>query len=286
MRHLLFVVIIFVPLGLTAQQFEVGLLFGASTYQGDIAPTAETFETNDFHPSLGIFGRYNVNPFVTARVSFSYGKISASDADAEEEWRRERNLSFESKLFEFGLIGEVNILGYQAEGLQKRFSPYLFGGVAVFHFNPETTYQGQLVELQPLGTEGQGMDGFPKKYKLTEFAIPMGAGVKFAVSDRLNIGLEAGVRKTFTDYLDDLSTTYVSYGQLLHGNGELAAALGNRTGEYLGTEPVDVRTGTQRGNPDADDWYFIGGLTVSYNIYGNNNGLGIRGKDNLGCPKF
>ncbi len=114
----------------------------------------------------------------------------------------------------------------------------------------------------------------------------MGAGVKVAVGERLNIGLEAGVRKTFTDYLDDISTDYVNYGQLVRGNGDLAAALGNRTGEYLGTDPVDVPTGTQRGNPNADDWYFIGGVTVSYNIYGNNSGLGRRGKDNLGCPKF
>ena len=286
MKHLLFFVILLLPLGLIAQQYEVGLLFGASTYQGDIAPTAQKLSLNDLHPSLGIFGRYNVNPFITARASFSYGKISGNDAQADDEGRKQRNLSFQSKLYEFALTGEINIFGYQAEGLQKRFSPYIFGGIAVFHFNPEANYQGQLVELQPLGTEGQGMEDFPEKYKLTQFAIPMGAGVKVAVGERLNIGLEAGVRKTFTDYLDDISTDYVNYGQLVRGNGDLAAALGNRTGEYLGTDPLDVPTGTQRGNPNADDWYFIGGVTVSYNIYGNSSGLGRRGKDNLGCPKF
>ena len=220
------------------------------------------------------------------RANVSYGKVSASDAQSEDEGRKRRNLSFQSNIFEFGLTGELNIFGYEPEGLQRRFSPYIFGGIAVFHFNPKTTYEGQLVELQPLGTEGQGMDGFGEKYKLTQFAIPMGAGVKIAVTERLNIGLEAGVRKTFTDYLDDLSTDYVSYTQLLHNNGRLAAALGNRTGEYLGTEPVDVPTGTQRGNPNVDDWYFIGGVTVSYNIFGNNGGLGRRGKDSFGCPKF
>jgi opacity protein-like surface antigen len=286
MKHLLFFVIILFPLGLTAQQYEVGLLFGISTYQGDIAPSTNRFDLNDVHPSIGVFGRYNVNRFFTARASFSYGKLSGTDAQANDEGRRQRNLSFQSKFYEFGLTGEINIFGYEAEGLQRRFSPYIFGGVAVFHFNPETNYQGQLVELQPLGTEGQGMEGFSEKYKLTQFAIPMGAGVKFAVSERFNVGLEAGVRKTFTDYIDDVSTDYVNYNQLLRGNGELAAALGNRTGEFLGTEPIDIPTGSQRGNLAVSDWYFIAGVTVSYNIFGNSSGLGRRGKNDFGCPKF
>lgn len=286
MKHLFFVVIILFPLSLTAQQFEIGLLFGASTYQGDIAPSSNRLDLNDIHPALGIFGRYNVNRFLTARASLSYGKVSATDAQANDEGRRRRNLSFQSKIFEFGLTGEVNILGFEADGLQKRFSPYLFGGIAVFRFDPEANYQGQLVKLQPLGTEGQGMEGFSEKYKLTQLAVPLGGGVKIAISERLNIGLEAGVRKTFTDYIDDVSGTYVNYNQLLRGNGDLAAALGNRTGEYLGTEPVDVPTGAQRGNRNVDDWYFIGGVTVSYNIYGNNGGLGNKGKGDFGCPKF
>ncbi len=286
MRYLLFFVIILSSLSLTAQQYEFGLLLGASTYQGDIAPTTKKSSFNDFHPSLGVFGRYNVNPYFTVRVNISYGKVSGNDAQADDEARRERNLSFQSEIYEFGLTGEVNIFGYDAEGLQKRVSPYLFGGIAVFHFNPETNYLGQLVELQPLGTEGQGMEGFQEKYKLTQFAIPMGVGVKVAVNKRLNLGVEAGARMTFTDYIDDISTDYVNFSQLARGNGDLAAALGNRTGEYLGTEPVDVPTGTQRGNPRVDDWYFIAGVTVSYNIFGNGGGLGHRGKDNLGCPKF
>ena len=286
MKKLLFFVITLLPLSLTAQKYEIGALFGVSTYQGDIAPSANKLDLNELHASLGVFGRYNFNRFLTARASIAYGKLSANDSQAQDDGRRRRNLSFQSNLFEFGLTGEINILGYEAEGLQKRFSPYLFGGIAIFHFNPETVYEGQLVELQPLGTEGQGMDGFGEKYKLTQLAIPMGGGVKIAVSDRFNIGLEAGVRKTFTDYIDDVSTSYVNYRTLLHGNGELAAALGNRTGEYLGTEPVDVPTGAQRGNPEVDDWYFIGGVTISYNIYGYNSGLGRKGKAGFGCPKF
>ena len=146
MKHLMFFVTILFPLSLTAQQFEVGLLFGVSTYQGDISPSSNLYELNDIHPSLGVFGRYNINRFLTAKANFSYGKISATDEQALDDSRRKRNLSFQSKVFELGLTGEFNILGYEAWGLQKRFSPYLFGGIAVFYHNPETSYQGQLVE--------------------------------------------------------------------------------------------------------------------------------------------
>ena len=108
----------------------------------------------------------------------------------------------------------------------------------------------------------------------------MGAGLKYALNDAWNIGVEFGVRMTFTDYLDDISTTYVGDAELLEARGELVAALANRSGEIR-------NAGDPRGNPDNKDWYFIGGLTVSYNFL--DNGLvGLRRKSgkNSGCPTF
>ena len=97
----------------------------------------------------------------------------------------------------------------------------------------------------------------------------MGLGVKYAVTDKLNIGIELGARMTFTDYLDDVSGTYLSYPELLAGNGPLAATLGNRSGELLGGEPVIVPTGTPRGDNRARDWFFNAGLSISYNFLDN-----------------
>jgi len=94
-------------------------------------------------------------------------------------------------------------------------------------------------------------------------------GVKYALTDKLNVGLELGARRTFSDYLDDVSGSYVSFPELLAGSGALAAALGNRTGELKGGEPVIVSTGTQRGDKAAADWYFILGVTASYNFLEN-----------------
>jgi hypothetical protein len=128
------------------------------------------------------------------------------------------------------------------------------------------------------------MAGFDEPYKTFAFAIPFGLGVKYALSDRINLGLELGARPTFTDFLDDVSGDYVTYTDLLAGNGQLAAALGNRTGELTGSEPVVVPTGTQRGDGAKKDWYFILGATVSYNFLDNGlMGSRRRGGRRAGC---
>ncbi len=280
-RILIFFALTF-PILLTAQNVEVGLQFGASGYQGDLSPNQAIGSFSSLHPSLGIYGRYNANRYFGYRVNFSYGTVSGDDAQSKDEGRKSRNLSFRSKILELALIGEYNILGRH-----KRLTPYVFGGIAVFRFNPEANYQGRLIELQPLGTEGQGMDGFGEKYSRTQFAIPMGGGLKFAVSKNFNVSVEMGFRKLFTDYLDDVSGNYVNYLELTRGNGEQAALLSNRTGELLGTEPLLIETGRQRGNPDSKDWYFISNISVSYNLWNDKDSWGGKEEFNeYGCPKF
>jgi len=278
-RMLIIVFFLGSSLFLQAQNYEVGLLLGTSGYSGDITPEAELFSTGKNHEALGLFARFDVNRRLAWRVSYHYAKISGDDANATDAGRVNRNLSFRSNIHELALLGEFNPIGSD-----KKFYPYLYGGVALFKFNPETVYQGQLVELQPLGTEGQGIGGFEDKYKLTQISIPLGVGFKFRMTDRINLGLELGLRKTFTDYLDDVSGTYVNYNDLLAGNGAVAAALGNRTGELLDTEPIVVDTGTRRGNADKDDWYYVGGLTISYQFYDKNNRFKNRRDREIGCP--
>ena len=183
--------------------------------------------------------------------------------------RRMRNLHFESNIFEVGVTGELHFLGFSPYHLSSGLSPYLFAGLATVHFNPKTDYLGQNVELQPVGTEGQRMPNFNKPYKLTQWSIPLGFGLKYALSDKINVGFEFGARKTFTDYLDDVAGGYVAYDELLNGNGTTAAALGNRTGEYLNSDPVSVPTGTLRGDSNDSDWFFLFGFTASYNFLDN-----------------
>ncbi len=274
------------PLFLFAQNAEIGLQFGTSGYSGDITPTSNYLSTGENHASLGIFGRVDLNRFLAARASFTYGKISGSDANAESQGLRNRNLSFQSRILELAVVGEINPLGTNSLG--RNLKPYLYGGIALFHFDPEAVYDGRLIELQPLGTEGQGMNGFGDRYRLTQISIPLGAGIRYQITERINLGFDVGIRKTFTDYLDDVSGSYVNYNDLLDGNGVLAAALGNRQGELgEGNEPVIVETGAQRGNDAKKDWYYTAGVTLSYQFYGNGKrnfkGRNPTGKE-FGCP--
>jgi opacity protein-like surface antigen len=273
------------PICLNAQHLEVGALIGGANYVGDLSNNSSNLYLGETKLAAGLFVKQNLNDLFAVRLGFNWARIAGQDANVRnDDFVRDRNLSFRTTLLEFGLTGEWNILGYQPYGLSRPFSPYLFVGIAGTKFTPKARYQGNWEELQPLGTEGQGMAGFDEPYKTFAFAIPFGIGVKYALSDRINLGLELGARPTFTDYLDDVSGDYVTYTDLLAGNGQLAAALGNRTGELTDSEPVVVPTGTQRGDGAKKDWYFILGATVSYNFLDNGlMGSRRRGGRRAGC---
>ena len=265
-----------------AQHTEVGIMVGASAYEGDLAHSSIINKIQETRPAFGAFARYNINNYVAARLSFNYGVLTSSDSNSDQDERLQRNLSFRSDIFEFSLTGEFNILGYQPYNLEKVFSPYIFAGIALYRFNPKAELNGETIALQPLGTEGQGLAEFPERefYSLTQFSVPFGGGLKYALNDSWNIGIEAGLRMTFTDYIDDVSTTYAGDVLLLESRGETAAALSNRTG-------TPIETGASRGQSDVNDWYLFGGITVSFNFL--DNGLvGFRRKSgkNTGCPTF
>jgi hypothetical protein len=282
------ITLLFFPLLLSAQHTELGLLLGLSNYIGDLSNNSSNIYLNETRPAAGLLARYNLNDYLAFRLGGTYTRLGGRDANVNsDEFIRQRNLSFRSSLMELSLTAEVNLLGYQPYGLFKPFSPYLFAGVSVAHFNPQARYQGDWVDLQPLGTEGQGLPQYPERgapYRLNAFSIPFGLGIKYALSDKINIGLELGARRAFTDYLDDVSTTYVSYEELLNGNGELAAILSNRTSELAGVEPYYPQTGTRRGDSHANDWFFILGASVSYNFLENGlMGSRQRQRKRAGC---
>ena len=273
-------------LNLSAQHFEAGILLGGSNYLGDLSSNSSKIYMPETRFAGGAFARYNFGDFIAAKLAFNYAGVSGEDNNSNDPAIISRNLRVQSNILELGLTAEFNILGYQSYGLYRVFSPYIFVGISGFRFNPKANFAGQKVALQPLGTEGQGLVQYPERapYNLTSFAIPFGLGFKYALSDKINIGLEIGARRTFTDYLDDVSGTYVAYNEILAGNGLLAAQLSNRTGELTGQEPLDVVTGTQRGDDNGSDWFFITGLTISYNFLDNGlMGGRKRGRSRKGC---
>ncbi len=292
-KYLLILLIALAPLFSQAQlSLEIGGLIGGSNYEGDLAYVG--FVPQETQLGGGGMVRLNFNKFLTARIHYMAMKISGKDSNSPDsrQDRVRRNLSFETPVREFAFIPEWYILGIDPYE-DKRFSPYVFAGIAMFNFNPTTNFQNQTIELQPLGTEGQGMPNFPAPYELREISIPFGGGIKFALSDNWFIGAEFGWRKTFTDYLDDVSTNYVpDYNQLLEANGELAAELSSRTWEYqnilcdcndnLPESSYEDNTRGIRGDPEDLDWYMLGGITITYRF----SDLSIFGGGPSDCYSF
>ncbi len=261
----LFVIIFLFFLTSDAQQsfFEIGAFGGVSFYKGEIDAAPLLQHTNPF-PAGGAFLRCHFTPHFALKLSGLYGKIADNDNKSQDNEMYNRNLSFQSSILEGAAIIEYNILKFQPDD-RKLFTPYLFGGIGIFHFNPKTLFEGELVELQPLGTEGQGTPEYPdrKPYKLTDISFPFGIGMKMALSNEITLGAEFGWRVAMTDYLDDVSTTYVDPLILSNENGNLAAQLSNRI--RFPDAPLIVNgVYRSRGDGKTNDWYYFSGITLSY----------------------
>lgn len=272
---------------LSGQHFEAGLRVGGANYLGDLTASRTWTSVGETNLHLGLIGRYHVHDFFTLRGGLNYGAISSNDSRSfRDQTRFRRNLSFRSNVWEIALATEINIHRYEPRGLEHRMSPYILIGVGLFRFNPKTYYNGEWVALQPLGTEGQGMPDHPKKYSLTQIAIPLGVGIKYAFSEQWTVSFEYSMRKTFTDYLDDTSEFYPDLDQLRQVNGELAGELSWRTDE-VDPDARPPAPGSQRGDPNDQDWYIFTGVTLTYNFI-KSNIFRTRKKTNKGklsCPK-
>jgi hypothetical protein len=255
-----------------AQKTEVGLIAGGSLYSGDVSPKEFGLFFQEFQPAFGIFGRINATRVFSARISLSYTQLEADDLEVGIP---SRGLNFRTNLLEGALIGEVNLF---RRGDARRFEvvPFLAGGIGFFRYNPQGRLEDTWVDLQPLGTEGQGLPGYEAPYELTQLNIPLGGGVKFIFNDQWTLGFEFISRKLFTDHLDDISNTSVNYLDVLEGNGQLAANFSNPS--IKSPEEGDI-TYTRGGK--YNDWYFMANITLSFNI---GRLGGVAGGRGIGCP--
>lgn len=250
---------------------EIGITGGYSYYIGDLNPYQH------FGPSkklaFGALYRLNLTQRHALRFHLMRMKIEAFDSDSNDPMLVNRNLNFRTNITEAAIILEINFYEYRLGKTGKGLSPYLFGGLAYFNFNPEAELDGNYFELRPLGTEGQGGPRAAKIYAKGQVAIPIGLGVKCGLSKRVALNLEWGIRRTFTDYLDDVSGLYADPDLVRDQSGELGRDLADRSLTPIG--PGGVNTGMQRGDPETRDWYVYSGIILSVRL----------GKDSNGCWK-
>ncbi len=281
-RHLLLICLIASAQATFGQNVEFGVFGGVSNYMGDVSE--HKLRSSQYHPAAAFIGRYNLSQKVSVKGFVGYGRVSGADSLASDAKNKIRNTNFFSDIYEFSAHIEYNLIKYGTGGRGSRpFVPYLFGGIGIFHYNPKTEFGGEVYELQPLGTEGQGTTQYNdlKKYDLTTITIPFGIGVKKRVTRNFVVGVEAGFRFTATNYLDDVGGKYANANVVERAYGNVAGALANRTAE-VATDYPGLRVaqeGDLRTTPPfmvTNDMYFIAGISFSY-VFQNTG---------IACPKF
>ena len=273
---------------LHAQEFDrsatISLFTGAINYQGDLNPNSFSFSHSNF--AGGLIVRKPLNRWITVRAGVNMGKIEAADA-WNRDYLKPRNLSFTTTIKEAYIGLELTVLDLST----SKFTPYLYGGIAVFHFNPwALDNSGAKTYLQPLSTEGQGLSQYPeqKTYRLTQLCLPFGAGMKYMVSDGFSIGVEFSQRKSFTDYIDDVSSHYVDKNVLLSAKGPKSVEMAYRGGQSPVGSPLYPAHGEQRGTPSEMDWYYFFGFTteIRFNALGQLFSGRNRSVASQRCPRF
>lgn len=226
----------------------VGL--NTSTYYGDLKDDSDII---DAKPSLSLGLMTSITRNVYIRSEFSWVTLSGRDAESSDVGKTTRNLSFKSNNYEFNVTGVINAFPHRGRFYQRpNYNLYAFAGIGGLYFNPKAELNGEKYALQPLQTEGV-------KYSRFAFVIPFGFGGKAKLSPFVNLAVEVGWRKTFTDYIDDISTQYIDNASFTN---PVARQLADRRPEI--DLPL-LEAGRKRGDPSNDDAYML--LTVRFEYY-------------------
>lgn len=227
-------------------QRELGIIGGGSYYIGDLNPRGHFMNSK---PSVGIFYRQSFSYRYALRAGFNYGQIGADDSKSKEADQVERNLNFVSNLYEFHALAEFNFVEYRIGSKDHRFSMYVFGGLAAYYFNPKSNIGNGMESLRTYNTEGQS-----ESYRKIQMSVPFGVGFKMNLGSGAGLSMEWGPRRTFTDYLDDVSGSY--------------PANMSQTGNTFTNRSLNgsAKPGSMRGNPGTRDWYFYYGISLNFKL--------------------
>lgn len=281
MRRGLFLLLFLIPVLGFSQSWKrtrKEMVYGAgvTNFLGDLGGANQVgtnfvkdLELSMTRPAVQVGYRYRILEQISLKGGLYYGLLRGDDKLTQEVFRNYRNLHFRSNTFELSAQGEFSITKekvghrYKIKNVRGKkgfnVNTYVFAGFGFMFFNPKANLNGQWFALQPLGTEGQGLLLGSKKYSRFGVCIPYGLGAKYNLDKRSSIGLEIGVRKTFTDYIDDVSGDYYDNAAILANNGPIAAALADPSDKSHENWTI---MGEQRGDPSDKDSYMF--LMVTY----------------------
>jgi len=256
-------VLLFVTTLCYGQKWEAEINAGLTGYKGDL--TQKHFKVKTMRPGFGFNLKYNFDNTILLRGGILWGNLVGDDKYNKRDDLRARNLSFKTQIVEFNLIAEYNLL----EPDIFYAYPYIFGGIGLFKFNSYAyDNANNKTYLHPLNTEGQGLAEYPdrKPYSKTQFCIPFGIGWKWRFAKQFEFNYEMGYRLLFTDYLDDVSKTYVDPQVLLAARGPKSVEMAFRSLHPVGEGDI-------RGHPDVNDWYYFNAVKlVIYLVKEQKNG--------------
>jgi len=244
-------------------QVEITGSLGTASYYGDLTAKNSPFSQASYAVSGGV--NYQFAPKFGWRTEITYAKVQASDSKNSRADLKARNLSFKSGIWSINTSVEYDFVDLT----QHRCTPYGFLGIGLAHFNPYTKDRnGNKQFLQPQGTEGQGLSAYPdrKPYKRTEIEIPMGIGVKYAINEKIIIGLEFKYHYMDTDYLDDVSLNSYPDPALLAAKDPFLPKLTYRGDELPGGTGYPTNLNLPRGNPNNRDIYYTTEVKVAFRL--------------------
>ncbi len=254
--RLLCLLLLVSPFAKSQSALEVSAGAGIASYYGDLVQSSPFFREPSYSFSAGASHFFTTHWSV--RGDFSVLKVGAKDSKNSRDDLKARNLSFKTGIWDFSVAGQYDL--YDLTSGEHSFTPYAFVGAGLFHFNPYTTDRyGNKVFLKSKGTEGQGTSAYPDRqpYKTTQLQIPFGMGVKYALNDKLVLGLEFRYRYIDTDYLDDVSMAGYPDMAVLAAKDPTLPGLAYRGDELPGGAPYPPKGGgLNRGNPNNKDSYY------------------------------
>jgi hypothetical protein len=262
--------------------------FGTSNFLGDLGGKdaigtndLKDLEKSEFHLGGYLGYKYVLNKKLYLRADLSFARVTGDDKLTAEAFRQNRNLHFRSNIFELAAMVEYEIVinfrkghiydikgvsGWKAGGS----SLFLYAGIGAFYFNPKALVEGEWVDLKPLRTEGQGLPGGPKEYNRVSVSLPLGVSISKRMSKTFSLGLDVSYRYTFTDYIDDVSTSYFNpYDISLYNDAATADVAAYLSNPALGVSQgglgnIVTSPGQQRGDETDDDGYMLITLRGQY----------------------